>query len=879
MGLRRTTSAWTIALALAGAGLPSLALAQGSVNDLIASRAQRPGKEKPRLLVEGQEIVYNRDNNTVAARGEVELNYDGRTLQADRVTYDRNTGRVTATGNVRMTEANGQVTTGDRFELTDDFKTGFIESLRAEQTSKDRLGPVTTRFSAPRGERVDGESTVFDLGTYTACEPCRENPEKPPLWQVKAARIVHNNEERRIYYENATVEVAGVPIGWVPYFWAPDPTVRRESGFLAPRYIHTRALGYGAALPYFWAIEPDKDLTLSPTFLSRQGFLMQAEYRQRLLTGQYNIRVAGIRQEGDSAFLKSPYGAGGRDWRGSVETTGRFNINERWHYGWDIALLSDKWFLQNYKIRSESISLNYLLPESTSKVYLRGAGDRSYFDLSAYYFQGLSYADWQKQLPGVTPVLDYDKRINAPEPLGGELRFQFNFANVNRQVTQFTPSSVYNSTLGGATAYGILTNLPSFPYESCVVFERGRCIVSGLAGNFARASAEASWRRNIIDDAGQVWTPFAYLRTDAFFNSPSINNGFYATGYDPVQNFIRGNEEVVGRVMPAVGLEYRYPFIADAGQWGTHTLTPIGQIIARPNEGHLGRLPNEDAHSLVYDDSNLFSWDKFSGYDRVEGGIRANVGLQYNVVTPSGWTGSALFGQSYQVAGTNSFAGRDLLNTGSDSGLDRRASDYVGRIQVNPNDNFSLITRGRFDQHDFSLNGFEAQAVANFKPWLPVSGSLTYARYEAQPLQGYPYRREGLRPGAAWQITPNWSIGGSVLFDLDRYLEVRDANSLAYMKYVSDARYGVDTAYTAGLANLQYRKTDAYTVAQTSLALTYRDECTFLSITYNQSPRLAVSGLRETDRTVLVRLELRTLGQSNVSQNVTTTTADGIATR
>lgn len=875
MGLRRTTSAWAITLALVGAGLPSLAFAQASMNDLIARKTQggKDGKEKPRLLVEGQEIVYNRDKNTVAASGNVELNYDGRTLQADRVIYDRTTGRVIATGNVRMTEANGQVTTGDRFELTDDFKTGFIDSLRAEQTSRDRLGPYTTRFSAPRGERIGGESTTFEYGTYTACEPCREHPEKPPLWQVKAARIVHNNEEHRIYYENATVEVGGVPIGWVPYFWSPDPTVRRESGFLAPRYIHTKALGYGASIPYFWAISPDKDLTISPSILSRQGVLMQAEYRQRFLTGEFNIRAAGIFQQGESAFIKAPYGPANREARGSIESTGRFNINEHWRYGWDVALLSDKWFLQNYKIRSESFSANYILPESTSSAYLRGQGDRSYFDLSAYYFQGLSYADWQKQLPGVTPVLDYDKRINGPQPLGGELRFQFNFTDVNRQLTQYTPSSVYNSSLGGIPTLGLLSTLPPVPYDSCVVFQRGVCIVSGLAGNFARASAEVSWRRNIIDDMGQVWTPFAYLRTDGFLNSPDLS------GYQnqAVTNFIRGNEQFVGRIMPAVGLEYRYPFVADGGQWGTHTITPIGQVVARPNEGHLGRLPNEDAHSLVYDDSNLFSWDKFSGYDRVEGGVRANVGLQYNVVTPTGWTGSALFGQSYHLVGQNSFAGRDLLNTGADSGLDSRASDYVGRIQLNPSENFSLITRGRFDQRDFAVNAFETQAVANFKPFLPIMASLTYARYAAQPEQGYPYRREGLRPGASWQITPNWSVGGSVLFDLDRYLEVRDANALTLAQYA--AAFPSNPAYAASLASLSYRKSDPYTVAQTNLAVTYRDECTMFSVNYMVTPRLAATGLRETDRTILVRLELRSLGQSNVSQNITTTTADGIATR
>ena len=863
---RGRIAALGVALALAWAGLPSLAVAQPSMNELLSNKATRSG-EKSRLLVEGREIVFNRDKNTVAASGEVELNYDGRTLQADRVIYDRTNGRVFAEGNVRLTETNGAVTTGDRFELTDDFKTGFIDSLRVEQTARDRLGPVTTRFSAPRGERVDGQSTTFDLGTYTACEPCRENPEKPPLWQVKAARIIQNNEERRIYYENASLEFAGIPIAYIPYFWTPDPSVRRESGFLAPRYIHTKALGYGASIPYFWAIEPDKDLTTQIAPLSRQGVLGQAEYRQRLLTGSFNIRAAGIFQQDKSAFLPAPYGAGNREARGSIETAGRFNINEHWHYGWDVAMLSDKWFLQNYKIRSESFSTNYILLESTSQLYLRGQGDRSFFDLRGYYFQGLSFADWQKQLPLVAPVLDYDKRVNGPDPIGGEARLQFNFTNISRDATQFTPATLANRSFPFYSNY--LGNFGAVPYESCSVFQRGVCLVRGLAGDFARTSVEASWRREFIDEAGQVWTPFASLRADGFFNNPNTS-GFQN---QQITNFIRGDQNFAARVMPTAGVEYRYPFVADAGRYGTHTISPIGQVIARPNETHIGRLPNEDAHSLVYDDTTLFNWNKFSGYDRLEGGVRANLGLQYNVVTPSGWTGNALFGQSYQLAGRNSYSSPDLLNTGINSGLDTRVSDYVARAQVNPNDNYSFIVRGRFDKNDFAVNSFEAQAIASFKPYIPITASLTYARYQAQPLQGYPHRREGLQPAASFNFTPNWSVGGSVLFDLDRYLEARDLYAQTYTTYA--AQYGAAAANTA----LVYKKTDPYTIAQTAFSLAYRDECTIFSVNYAVTPRVGASGERDTDRTILVRLELRTLGQTNVSQSFTTTTADGIATR
>ena len=124
--------------------------------------------------------------------------------------------------------------------------------------------------------------------------------------------------------------------------------------------------------------------------------------------------------------------------------------------------------------------------------------------------------------------------------------------------------------------------------------------------------------------------------------------------------------------MPTVGFEYRYPFIG-VQSWGTQTIEPIAQIIVRPNEPNIGRLPNEDSQSLVFDDSNLFKVDKFAGWDRVEGGGRANVGLQYTAQFNRGGFVNVLFGQSYQLFGTNSFAVGDVTNTGLGSGLDTSA--------------------------------------------------------------------------------------------------------------------------------------------------------------------------------------------------------------
>ncbi|MCG7394704.1 LPS-assembly protein LptD [Microvirga sp. ACRRW] len=805
-----------------------------SLNESLGARLQANPKGD-RLLVDAKEIIYDNDRNTIAASGDVQMNYQGRTLQADRVTYDRNTGRVYAQGNARLTDASGAVVTGDRFELTDDFKNGFIDSLRVVQTTVDNGRPVTTRFSSPRAERAAGETTTFQSGTYTACEPCKDNPERPPLWQVKAAKIIHNNSEQTIYYEDATLEILGLPVAYLPYFWTPDPTVKRKTGFLAPRYVISNTLGVGASLPFFWAIAPNYDLTLAPTFLTRQGVLGQAEWRHRLETGAYNIRVAGIDQQDKDAFLPSPRGPGDRDFRGSLETAGQFNINERWKWGWDIALVSDKWFLENYRIRSESLQSIYL-KESVSTLYLQGQGDRSFFDMRGYYFQGLSTQDWQKQQPVVHPVVDYDKRI-TPSVLGGEFGINVNVTSLSREAAQFEPLTVANEG-----RYSI--------YQTCRIFDPEECLVRGTSGSLSRASINASWRREFIDPIGQVWTPFAYVRADNFWISPDFN------GYQNAEltNYLSDDDDYLFRAMPAVGVEYRYPFVANLGTSGRQVIEPIAQIIARPNETKIGNLPNEDAQSLVFDDTSLFDWDKFSGYDRAEGGVRANLGIQYTVMGADDFSASAIFGQSYQVAGRNSFRQPDLANVGLESGLDSRASDYVGRIQIAPNRNFSFVSRARFDQDDFGVNRIEAGVRANFNPYLPISTSLTYARYGAQPEIGFPRRREGLLGSATWSITPNWSISGSLLLDLDRYLLARDNYNLQLATNPNAIAPDVDRAYVSSM----------------SLGVGYVDECTTLSVRYIMTPRSVTtsSGEKNSNHTVMLSLELRTLGEATISQRI-----------
>jgi LPS-assembly protein len=187
-------------------------------------------------------------------------------------------------------------------------------------------------------------------------------------------------------------------------------------------------------------------------------------------------------------------------------------------------------------------------------------------------------------------------------------------------------------------------------------------------------------------------------------------------------------------------------------------------VIIRPNETYAGKLPNEDAQSMSFDASNLFSVNKFSGYDRIEGGGRANVGVQATTQFDRGGSVKVLFGQSYQLFGLNSFAVADSTNTGVDSGLATSRSDYVASLAYSPNRTYTVSTRARIDEATGNVSRFEAEGRASFDRW---SVSLMYGNYAPQAELGYLTRREGLLGTGSIKLASNWVVTGGARWDLE----------------------------------------------------------------------------------------------------------------
>jgi LPS-assembly protein len=318
--------------------------------------------------------------------------------------------------------------------------------------------------------------------------------------------------------------------------------------------------------PFYWAIAPDYDATFNPRFTTRQGVLFQGEFRQRLINGSYQIRAYGIDQLDPGAYAGQP---GDRQFRGGVDTKGQFALNDKWVWGWDGVLLSDYYFFSDYRLAQYKDPLGSFLSlptEAISQLYLTGVGSRSYFDARTIYY--LSFSGNQNQVPVIYPVIDYNNVINHPI-FGGEVSYRTNFTNLSRDTAAFDPITTLANTasLCTTTSADPLARTPS------------QCLLRGFPGTYTRLTAEAQWRKSYTDPFGQIWTPFAILRADAINSSVSNQPG--------VSNFLPVGDTQALRPMPAVGLEYRYPFI-NVQPWGTTTIEPI-RADHRPSQRDLRR--------------------------------------------------------------------------------------------------------------------------------------------------------------------------------------------------------------------------------------------------------------------------------------------------
>ncbi len=596
----------------------------------FSAGAQKVDRNAP-VLFQADEVEYDEQLGLTVAKGHVEISQGGEVLLADTVSYNQRTGTITASGNVSLVQPTGEVAFSDFIELRDSMNTGFSQNVRMLLADRSRLAANAAR-------RIGGNRTELMRGVYSPCDLCKEDPSAPPAWQLKAREISHDRELKLLEFRDAMLELDGWPVFYTPYISAPDPSVKRASGFLTPSIGSSSSNGFHFSLPYYWAIDVDKDLTLAPRFTAQGGQLLAANYRQRFgngaldATGSINYSDAQSTNETTASDR----------WRGHINSTGVWDLNETYRTGLDLQRVSDQTYLQRFGFPVP------LLNAMISRAYLQGFEPRAMTDVFTYAFQPLVPGLSSSTQPIVLPVVNRTW-ISEPDPLGGRWFLNGNLLNIVRDTGTQT----------------------------------------------RRASLGSRWERIFRDGIGGQYAFSASLRGDAYSvnNLSLISNPDLPSAYFPINGLAAAepidSNFVTARGFPQLGLTWSYP-LAHRGPERTAIVEPIVGAYVAPTGGNQRRIPNEDSLGFEFQDADLFKPDRLAGYDILDTGQRVDYGLRLGLYDKIGGDYRLLIGQSYR-AQQNPFLPPA-------SGAADRLSDVVGRVVASPSSYLDLIYRFRLDK-------------------------------------------------------------------------------------------------------------------------------------------------------------------------------------
>lgn len=387
-------------------------------------------------------VKLNGDDQLIAS-GNVEVLFEGNRLSATEIVFDRPSDTLQITGPIFIRGADGTLLTAERATLDPRLENGILQSARIVLDQQLQL-------VANQIDQQDGRYTQLYKTAATSCRVCGAGP---PLWEIRAEKVIRDAEELQLYFENAVFLVRGVPVLWLPRMRLPDPALSRSTGLLVPEQRNTTQLGFGFKLPYFITLGDDRDITVTP-YLSSQTRTLELVYRQAFVSGDLRIEAAAS----DDTLLAEN--------RGYLFAQGEFALGTGAQFSFDIETTSDPAYLLDYGYSGKD--------RLDSAVGLVKVTDETMFRSRLTYYQTLRDDEVNASLPPLIADIDFERR--QPTQQGGLLGYQLNID------TEYRPSN----TAGDA----------------------GRDVT--------RAGAAASWQQSWVTQNGMVAEVETGARADLY---------------------------------------------------------------------------------------------------------------------------------------------------------------------------------------------------------------------------------------------------------------------------------------------------------------------------------------------------------------------------
>ncbi|MBK8440869.1 MAG: LPS-assembly protein LptD [Rhodobacter sp.] len=356
-----------------------------------------PAMAQDRATLVSDSLQITGDTRLIAS-GNVEILFRGTRLRASRIVYDQASDRLVIDGPIVLTDETGDtIILASQADLSADLSEGILTSARLVLNQQLQL-------AANRMLRTGGRYTALDNVVASSCKVCAAKP--VPLWEIRARRVVHDQQERQLYFDHAQFRISGVPVFYIPRLRMPDPTLDRATGFLMPSLRTTSDLGTGLKFPYFITLGPSRDLLITPYFTTKNGRTVELRYRQAFRTGAIDLTGAFSRDD----LLPDTD-------RGYLFAKGAFSLPENFGLTFDIKTVSDPAYLLDYGISNTD--------RLDSRVEIARTRRNEHIAARVISFQTLRDDEDNTTIPSVVADLTFHRRFSLG-PLGGEggLRLQ-----------------------------------------------------------------------------------------------------------------------------------------------------------------------------------------------------------------------------------------------------------------------------------------------------------------------------------------------------------------------------------------------------------------------------------------------------------------------
>ena len=715
----RAPKRWTSRLAAAGLlvlAATGAARAQLLPADFFATLPE-PGKA---AQVEADTLAYDQLNDVISAEGRVSLHYSGYSITCDDLRYEQGNGALVCDGNVEIRDPAGNVYRAERLTVTKGMKTAVLKALQLTTSTGALVSADDVEFRKELG-------TTLIEAAYSPCGLCVDKKGHRIGWQVKAGKIVQDQANRTVSLDNPRLELLGIPVAWLPVLRVPDLSAAGEAGLQVPSLDYKPELGGRAVVPFFWAAGRHTDLIFTPTLMTRQGVLFGGQWVQRFGAGALSVRAWGLRQAAPEAFSGK---LGDRAWRGAFRASGEFSVAPDWRAVFGYTAFTDAAFLGDYSLDSGGASVNEVHAVHLSR------DTRIDLRVEDYTRLGEVSAATQKSEADVLPNMRGVTETDLGEM--GRLRFSATLQNIHRENDE-------------TATYG------------------GKNYVPGYEGDKLHATVEASWQKQLISPQGIVATPFLGLRLDG----ARYDRGSLSTPGEPAG-------EVLLSATPIAAIDVRYPLMMTGPDASTILFEPIGQLVYRASSRTSPGITNDNAQSFVLDDTNIFSYNRFSGTDRQETGLRANLGFRTLATLGADRWVEFIAGQSVQLAGENSFAAPDQMHLEARSEMAGKTSPLVLAARGSPGGGLTLGAKAQLELIDGMAGIGRVAAGAHWaENGYALGGDVVHLRHDDDAGVTADQTEVTVSAGAPLPVD-YWRVDGSVSWDVAANKWLQSTANLVY---------------------------------------------------------------------------------------------------